>query len=180
MTCRDFQNRVSAYLEGDQNEAVRRLMESHAGSCPGCAEALHGVRGLRAGLGRLPRARLSPDFTFALRGKLLMESRKSGLGLRIRSWLVPAMPRTALAGALTLAVAAALFLAVGSPRRPSPSQAPKLADAAGEIPSHYVLERIPAAPRAGVAINSGAYRNRRDSLAAADGARRSAVQVVRF
>lgn len=179
MTCRDFQDRISGFLEGDQNEAVRRLMEAHSGSCPGCAEALHGVRGVQAGLGRLPRARLSPDFSFALRGKLLMDARGSG-GIGLRSWLVPTMPRTALAGALTLVVVAGLFMTAGSPRRPSPSEAPSLADARAEIPSHYVLERIPAAPRGGVSISSSAYRNRGDSLATRNGTRSAAVQYVRF
>ncbi len=184
MMCRDFQSRISAYLEGDQNEAVRRLMETHAGVCPGCAEALHGVRGMQVRLNQLPRTRLSPDFNFALRGKLLMEAGQSrGLGERVRAWLFPTFPRTALAGALALTLLAGLVLTTF--RRPSPQETAQVAEPgvssrAEDIPSHYVLERIPASPRSGVAISSSAYKNRSDSLSAPRGVRAASVQYVRF
>jgi hypothetical protein len=125
----------------------------------------------------MPRTRLSPDFSFALRGKLLME-RPRGLGERLRAWLAPTFPRTALAGAVALILLAGVLLTANVPRRPPPQEAARMDASAGEIPSHYVLERIPATPKGGVPISSSVYKSRGDSLSASRGTH--TAQVVRF
>lgn len=189
MRCRDFQSRISAYVEGEQDEGVRRLMDAHLGECPGCVEALHGVRGIQARLGRLQRVRPSADFTFALRGKLLMEAAQSrSLRARAMAWLFPTVPRTVLSGALVVVATVGLALMVSDLHRPSlPGGGLRKQDAeaaaflrAQEIPSHYVLERIPAFSRHGVAISSHVYKVRNDSLSASHNGRMANVRYVRF
>jgi len=187
MTCRDFQSRISAFLEEDQNEDVRRLMEAHLAGCAGCAETMHGVRGVRAGLGKLERARPSADFGFALRGRLLMEARsRPGLRVRAAAWLFPTFPRSVLSGAFALAVLAGLALTLGPGRTPVKPDLPVAGPGSvpparpPEIHNHYALERIPAAPHRGLAISSRAYRSRGDSLAAPRDVQTASIQYVRF
>ncbi|MSS73870.1 MAG: hypothetical protein EXS64_20645 [Candidatus Latescibacteria bacterium] len=189
MTCRDFQNRISAYVYGEQDEDVRGLMDVHLAECLECVEALNGVRKLRARLGQLHQVRPSPDFTFAVRGKLLMEAARSRTGLRVRlvSWLFPTVPRTMLAGAFAVIAVAGLALIVSGPDRLSfvaKSHKQEMreisASPAQEAPSHYVLERIPASSRRGMAISSRTYKARSDSLSALRNGRMANVQYVRF
>lgn len=187
MTCRDFQSRISAYVDQEQDEDVRRLMEAHVAECPGCVEALNGVRKIRTRLGRLGQVRPAPDFTFAVRGKLLMERSRSGLRARLASWLFPTVPRTMLAGAFAVVAMAGLALIVSGPDRlPSIAKSHKqdarevFSSPVQEIPSHYVLERIPASSHRGMAISSRTYRTRSDSLSAQRSGRMANVQYVRF
>jgi anti-sigma factor RsiW len=190
MTCRDFQSRISAYVEEEQDEDVGRLMDAHLKECPGCVEALNGVRRIRARLGHLEQVRPSPDFTFAVRGKLLMEAARSrgGLAARLTAYLFPTFPRTMLAGAFAVVVVAGLALIVNGPNRPfstpkSHTQAVRESPPSSqvhEVPNHYVLERIPPSSRRGMAISSRAYKARGDSLSAPHTGRTASVQYVRF
>lgn len=167
---------------------MRRLMDAHLAECPGCVEALNGVRKIRARLGRLEQTRPSPDFTFAVRGKLLMEAARSrwSLGARVTAWLFPTVPRTMLAGALAVVAVAGLALIVSGPDRLSFTVKPHRQDAnevssqVQEVPSHYVLERIPASYRRGMTISSRTYKARSDSLSAPRSGRMANVQYVRF
>ncbi|MBI2952301.1 zf-HC2 domain-containing protein [bacterium] len=189
MICRDFQSRISAYVEEEQDKDVERLMDAHLKECPGCVEALNGVRGIRARLGRQEQVRPSPDFTFAVRGKLLMEAARSrgGLTARITAWLFPTVPRTMLAGAFAVVMVAGLALIVNGPNRPFSTPKSHTQNAGEpppsqvhEIPSHYVLERIPSSSRRGMAISSRAYKTRGDTLSVPHGGRTANVQYVRF
>jgi anti-sigma factor RsiW len=189
MTCRDFQSRISAYIEEEQDQDVGRLMDAHMKECPGCVEALNGARRIRARLGRLEQVRPSPDFTFAVRGKLLMEAARSrrGLAARITAWLFPTVPRTMLAGAFAVVVVAGLALILNGSNRPSFTAKPQEqggretpSSQIHEVPSHYVLERIPPPSRRGVSISSRAYKTRGDSLSAPHSGRTANVQYVRF
>lgn len=158
--------------------------------CPGCVEALNGVRRIRARLGRLEQVRPSPDFTFAVRGKLLMEVARSrrGLAARITAYLFPTFPRTMLAGAFAVVVVAGLALIVNGPNRPfstskSHPQDVRVSPPSSqihEVPNHYVLERIPPPSRRGVAISSRTYKTRGDSLSVLHTGRTANVQYVRF
>jgi anti-sigma factor RsiW len=189
MTCRDFQNRISAYVYEEQDENVRHLMDAHLKECPGCVEALNGVRKIRVRMGQLKQVRPSPDFTFAVRGKLLLEAAQSRMGLRARlaSWLFPNVSRTMLAGAFAVVAVAGLALIVSGPERlpfisgPHQQKAKEVAASPiQEAPSHYVLERIPVSSRRGMAISSRTYKAREDSLSALRNGRVSNVQYVRF
>ncbi|OGG45883.1 MAG: hypothetical protein A3F84_17165 [Candidatus Handelsmanbacteria bacterium RIFCSPLOWO2_12_FULL_64_10] len=164
-------------------------MDAHLKECPGCVEALNGVRRMRGRLGRLEQVRPSPDFTFAVRGKLLMEAARSrrGLTARITTWLFPTVPRTMLAGAFAVVVVVGLALIVNGPNRPlstpkSHTQAVRESPPSQvhEIPSHYVLERIPPSSRRGMAISSRTYKIRGDSLSVPHSGRAANVQYVRF
>ncbi len=89
MTCGQFEERLSAYLEGELPAEERRAMEAHLAACPSCAaleismrEAVDALRGfpevdpspaLMSRLAALPKKRkrlLGPVFDFLLRPTL--------------------------------------------------------------------------------------------------------------
>lgn len=106
--------------------------------------------------------------------------RSRGFRDRVAGWLFP--PRMALAGALTLVLLAGLALTAGnlyrSPAKAVSQRMDAASPTAGDLPSHYVLERIPATPHRGVSISSQTYKTRGDSLYAPG--RTANVQYVRF
>lgn len=108
MTCGEFSERISDYIEGESSAEVRTAMDGHAADCPGCSQKLMETRALTDQLARLPRIRPSLGFDFALRSRLLMEvSESKRWPHRVRNFLFPSFPRALLSGAL------AAMLAVG-------------------------------------------------------------------
>jgi anti-sigma factor RsiW len=67
LTCRDFVELVTDYLEGRLGPRARARFEEHLALCPGCDAYLEQMRATLAALGRLPEERLSG----AARGALL-------------------------------------------------------------------------------------------------------------
>ena len=99
MTCDEFSERVSEYIEGETGGDYRSAMEHHAADCPGCAHRLRDTRALTERLSRLPRVRPSAGFDFALRSRLLMELTEEGQWWRrLQNLLFPSIPRALLSG----------------------------------------------------------------------------------
>ena len=59
MTCREFVELVTAYLEGALPEADRKAFEEHLARCPGCDHYLAQFRQTIDLLGELPEEELS-------------------------------------------------------------------------------------------------------------------------
>jgi len=64
ITCRDFVELVTDYLEGQIAAVERHAIDDHLGECPGCAEyvrqmrlTIAGLRGLASGEVMFPRTR---------------------------------------------------------------------------------------------------------------------------
>ena len=68
LTCREFVELVTDYLEGRLAPADRARFEEHVAICPGCQAYMDQMRETLAALGRLPEERLSPDARDALLG----------------------------------------------------------------------------------------------------------------
>lgn len=61
MTCRDFVELVTDYLEDRLDAEARARFEQHLAECPGCARYLDQIRASAGALGRLTLDTLSPD-----------------------------------------------------------------------------------------------------------------------
>ncbi len=160
MKCREFEDRISAYLEEDLGANSRATMDLHASTCRGCSESLSQTKALTGRLGQLARQRPSAGFDFALRSRLLMETSREGRWL---DWLAnaarPAFPRFALAGATAVLV---LFGAASVLMEDEPSigPAPMAAADRGAL-------KLRALSAESYPISERYYRERGDSLRAA-------------
>ena len=68
LTCREFVELVTDYLEGRLAPADHARFEEHVAICPGCQAYMDQMRETLAALGRLPEEQLSPDARDALLG----------------------------------------------------------------------------------------------------------------
>ena len=73
MTVKEFETRVSAYLDGELSPVEMATMENKAAECEHCRALLNDVQDLTERLGQLPQVQPSAEFNFALRSHLLME-----------------------------------------------------------------------------------------------------------
>ena len=60
MHCRDALERLTDFLEGDLDDAERRLLEHHVAACPNCRQALEELRLTISLLHRLPKPKPRP------------------------------------------------------------------------------------------------------------------------
>jgi len=98
VTCREFEEKVSAYLEHELTDSQVRRFERHGMVCAACAETLEGVRAVRAALHRLGSAGAPAEYQLRIAGAV--EHRRQRMSL----W------RWSLGASVTLAVTAAIFL----------------------------------------------------------------------
>ena len=173
MRCRDFEDRVSAYLEEELGADMRATMEQHAVVCTSCAEALSQTEALTGRLSQLPRCRPSAGFDFALRSRLLMEASKATRWAdRLEAFLRPAFPRFALAGAtVALVVLGAASVLVNDQPVPNHLPAPQMvsAPAAGIRPETVARRgalKLKALSANSYTISERYYRARADSVKA--------------
>jgi anti-sigma factor RsiW len=61
MTCREFVELVTDYLEGRLPDAERERFEGHVAICPGCQAYVAQMEATLRALGRIPEDSLSPE-----------------------------------------------------------------------------------------------------------------------
>jgi anti-sigma factor RsiW len=61
ITCRQFVELVTDYLEDQLDQVTRRRFETHVAGCPGCARYVDQMRETRRVLGRVRLASISAD-----------------------------------------------------------------------------------------------------------------------
>ncbi|MBW7901544.1 MAG: zf-HC2 domain-containing protein [Rhodocyclaceae bacterium] len=94
---------VSAWLDGELDEAARRRFEAHLAACPACAAQVAALRGLAAGFASMRAETLGYDLAGVLDGRLAAAApRRPRTPRRWLVWL-PA----------TLGAAASLALGIG-------------------------------------------------------------------
>lgn len=175
MKCHEFDERISAYLEDGLGADTRSAMEDHAAVCGDCAERLSGTRALTERLGRLPVARPSAGFDFALRSQLLMEVSQEGRwATRLAALFRPALPRFALAGvtaALVLLGAASVLMEEERVPGPAPATVQVTRGQGSVATSGFVTERgalkLKELSAESYPVTGATYRDREDSLRAA-------------
>ncbi len=102
MTVKEFESRVSAYVEGELNPVEMATMERKAAECAHCRALLTDVRALIERVGKLPQVRPSAEFHFALRSHFLMEGSKKRRGLHKALFSSPTRTITTLAAAVVI------------------------------------------------------------------------------
>lgn len=109
MTCDEFSERITDYIEGETNRDDRATLDRHVSDCPLCARLLTDMRALTERLAHLPRIQPSAGFDFALRSRILMEMRgQRRWQRRVQAFLFSSASRTVL----SMAAAAVLVLGV--------------------------------------------------------------------
>jgi anti-sigma factor RsiW len=61
LSCREFVELVTDYVEGTLDAATRERFEHHLGLCPGCDVYLRQMEETAARLGHIPAESLSPE-----------------------------------------------------------------------------------------------------------------------
>lgn len=85
MTYEVFEEKVSAYIDGELNAIEKAEMERKASECEDCRALLKDMKALQKRLKGLPQEQPSAGFNFELRSHLLMEvAKESQTGHRIR------------------------------------------------------------------------------------------------
>jgi hypothetical protein len=126
MNCRQFDERLDSFLDGDLAPAERAQLEAHAGGCAACRAALGGLRAAE-------RALRAPEFQSAPPGMLAEFHRRLGAATARRpAWSFPTRwPWPALGAAA--AAAAAVLVAFG-PLRYHPGLTGTQTMARNEVP----------------------------------------------
>jgi len=118
MTCSDFRNLFSDYLEGQVHATLRREFEAHVQGCAECASGLRRVREVRQRLARLERKRLPDTFSFTIRRMLLEEVRRERAWMhRVRNvlWPTPQMAWSAAVGTAAAVICFSVLWAIWTP-----------------------------------------------------------------
>jgi hypothetical protein len=116
MTCRQIENELSAFVDGELTDAVRAEVQAHLAGCERCRRRLAELERLSDGVARLPRLEATPRFVLVLFRRLRAgeEPRRSWADFVFRPlWLK--LPVEAIA---VLAVAVGvMFLSQREPKR---------------------------------------------------------------
>lgn len=126
MTVKEFESRVSAYVEGELSPVEMATMERKVAECEYCRALLADVRTLIERVKELPKVRPSAEFVFALRSRLLMEGSKKRRGLH--EVLFSSATRT------ITTLAAAVVIGLGLTQVVVDSDVPPMAVKQAEIP----------------------------------------------
>jgi len=131
MECRDWKERISAYIDGEAPPPEARNVEEHLAACPGCRALEREMRAVGIGLAR-SEGTVPPDFRERLFARLeaedLLPRRRSLFAYSLRWAAIP----------LAAAAALALFLHTptdkGKDGITSPPSLPRVVQRAPEAP----------------------------------------------
>jgi hypothetical protein len=70
MNCKETIHELSAYLDNEVSDPVRRAIEAHVGSCAGCRARLDELRRISTGIAALPAIPVSDDLARAVRQRI--------------------------------------------------------------------------------------------------------------
>lgn len=97
MRCEEFEERISAYLEGELDESSLGSFEEHLPHCQTCNDLVGGVQELRGGLRGLGASAPPPDFDLRLPSTLRHE-----MWQQRHAWAQPLTLGLAVAAALAI------------------------------------------------------------------------------
>ncbi len=63
MNCSEIKKRLSAFIDGETDGTVSRIIEQHLEGCPDCRKYLHEFNEVDDMVYALPKIEVSPDFT---------------------------------------------------------------------------------------------------------------------
>ena len=171
MTYKEFEARVSQYIDGELNSVQKADMDRKAAECPRCKLLLDGVQTVADRLSQLPEVQPSAEFNFALRSHLLMELSDEQRPLRrVRRALFGSAIRTitTMAAAMVLGLGLAGLIPDNTPVSQAVVTDAEFHMLPGEImvPNHLgALERLSQQSHR---LDSRLYREISDSIANMD------------
>lgn len=102
MNCREMDELLNAFIDGQASAGERRLVARHVEECRACGQKLRLVVGIKASVRKLQ----APPAPAALKAALRREAAKR----RKAAWSWPALPRWGLAAAFAAAAAVVVFV----------------------------------------------------------------------
>lgn len=103
LDCDGFADALADYLEGDASENVRAAVETHAASCPACAQLLADLRDISTSAAALPLLTPSRDLWSGVAERIdapviPLDAPLATRTIARRTWLRPALAAAALVG----------------------------------------------------------------------------------
>lgn len=138
---------LSAYLDGELTEGEAAVVYAHVVACADCSAELDAVRASRASLRTMPAVEPPPGFL-----ERLLATEVPGSGQVNPGRVLPFRSRRAVLGNATAAVAAGLFLVVGSAGTPATAVVPQVSGAVEQHSSNLSMLSVGV----GVSRGSGA------------------------
>jgi hypothetical protein len=102
MICRDIEQRLPSYLEGDLPADDKKIVADHLASCPGCSRALEGLKKTQEILRNLDEVEPPPFFEQRIVARIREDAAPKGF---LRRFLFPLRIRIPIQVAATVAVA---------------------------------------------------------------------------
>lgn len=128
-SCRNFQEMLGDYIDGELSENEKRVFLAHSLICKECATMLNSCKSLRKRMAMLPKPSVSSRFDFELRNKVRREQIRMQSPLyRFKLWAEDNI-RYLITVPTTAAVVTALFLIVTTNRSPQNEMTTELAKA---------------------------------------------------
>ncbi len=117
MNCRDIEQELSAYIDGEVTGAVRAEIEAHIAACPNCRKRLAELKKLVEGTAQIPKPQTAQQFLSEIRRKIAADAtpvRKTWADVLFRpAWLK--VPIEALALIVILVTATLLIRPANRP-----------------------------------------------------------------
>ncbi len=117
MNCRDIEQELSAYLDGEVTDAVRAEIEAHIAACPNCRKRVTELKKLVEGTAQIPKQQTAQQFLTEVRRKIAADAtpeRETWADVLFRpAWLK--VPIEALALVVILVIATFLIRPANRP-----------------------------------------------------------------
>jgi anti-sigma factor RsiW len=107
MTCKTFEELLSAYVEGELSAAERSEMDGHIASCPACAELLAFFREAEGALAGFPEVEPGPELMARL---YAIPARPTGFRALVDFFVRPALQPVFAAVSVLLVAVSFIFL----------------------------------------------------------------------
>ena len=111
ISCYQFKELISEYLDGEISYSTRKLFEEHLESCANCRRLFNSVKTSIQSLHRLPRVHVSENFYLNLRNRIVEERDRIVKRARSRRLTFAGVPSLAY-GLLLAVVAVSVFFVV--------------------------------------------------------------------
>jgi hypothetical protein len=165
LTCDDAARRLTAYVDGDLDDATQRAVRGHLRSCEACRTAAADELAVRDAMTRLPAPEVPPALWESISAQLAAGEVADSKRSRWWLWWQIARPKLLPAGLVAAAAALALVTWLRRDHGDEAARAPQVAEAA-PAPAAVTGPATPGAPvpAAAVAIEdpSGPPSLRRD------------------
>lgn len=149
MSCNEFREQISAYVDGELDLLERRRVEEHILACPGCLREFDEFRRVRNLVSAIPRIRPPAGMPRQIMGHVQRHAAGPRRALRVSPWLV----RAAAAVVAVIAVAlVASYVRIPAPPRHAttpptqalpPSPAPAPAPAGAPERTRVIIDHFP-------------------------------------